>query len=206
MHWARRKLLTLHFHIVTNFAKILSGKPFNNFIFSYLLPVLFVIEHNICLFPNSLSKTNFLPMFAIFWHQEPCFWLKHRVKQRVVNNLQRARLSCGRMIRLLAHPLPLISRQQIVSLSQYSPVRPYWRWEGEGCRHGGKLYDHEKAWPSINHSILSGVTWQLLYFQRPCWLVAFSTDGPRTRTITSWRRSVSSRWASMQIKRKFCIS
>jgi hypothetical protein len=39
--------------------------------------------------------------------------------QRILDDLWRTRLSCGRMIRLLAHPLPP-SRQQVVSLSQSS--------------------------------------------------------------------------------------
>ncbi len=45
-------------------------------------------------------------------------------------------LSCGRMIRLLAHPLPPYSRQQIASLSQSSCVAPIeltdMRWGGGG--------------------------------------------------------------------------
>jgi len=43
--------------------------------------------------------------------------------QRVLNDfdLYRIRLSCGRTIRLLAHPLPP-SRQQVISLSQSSCV------------------------------------------------------------------------------------
>jgi hypothetical protein len=35
----------------------------------------------------------------------------------VLNDLWRTRLSCGRMIRLLARPLPPPARQQVVSLS-----------------------------------------------------------------------------------------
>ncbi len=38
--------------------------------------------------------------------------------QRVLNDLYMTLLSCGRMIRLLAHPLPSLSWQQVVSLSQ----------------------------------------------------------------------------------------
>jgi hypothetical protein len=43
--------------------------------------------------------------------------------QRVLNDIQRHRLSCGLMIRLLAHPPPL-SREQVVSHSQSSCVSP----------------------------------------------------------------------------------
>ncbi len=33
---------------------------------------------------------------------------------------------------------------------------------GEGSTRGTKSYDREKSWPSLNHSILSGVTWHSL--------------------------------------------
>jgi hypothetical protein len=59
--------------------------------------------------------------------------------------------SRGRMIRLQARPS---SRQQlVVSLSQSSCVSPVELTEGGG----GKTYDREKAWPSINHLILSAL-------------------------------------------------
>ncbi len=54
------------------------------------------------------------------------------------------RFSCGRMIRLLSHPLLPLSRQQDVDLT-------------DGRTGGGaKSYDRKKAWPSIKHSTLSG--------------------------------------------------
>jgi hypothetical protein len=62
------------------------------------------------------------------------------------------------MIRLLAHPLPLLSRQQVVSLSQSSCVSPVKLNDRRGREvgwRGAKSYDREKAWSSINHSILS---------------------------------------------------
>ncbi len=80
-------------------------------------------------------------------------------KQRVLTDLYRTRLSCGRMIQLLAPP-PF--RQQVVYLFPYSCVSPVkltngsWPigWEGK-CKWGAKSYDHQKAWSSIIHSILS---------------------------------------------------
>jgi hypothetical protein len=52
-------------------------------------------------------------------------------------------------------PFPL-SRQQVFQSSFVSPVElSYWRVEGGGGR-GTKSYDGEKAWSSINHSLLSG--------------------------------------------------
>jgi hypothetical protein len=67
------------------------------------------------------------------------------------------------MIRLLAHPLPLLSRQLVVSFSHSSCVSPVELTDERGGRGGGrgaKSYDGEKAWPSINYSILSGRRFQ----------------------------------------------
>ena len=60
------------------------------------------------------------------------------------------------MIWLLPHPH---SHQQVVSLSRSSCVSPVELLTGYGGRGGGgeaKSNDREKAWSSINHSILSG--------------------------------------------------
>ncbi len=50
-------------------------------------------------------------------------------------------------------------RQQVVSLSQSScvlPVKLTEEGEAVGCGRGAKSNDREKAWSSINHSMLSG--------------------------------------------------
>jgi hypothetical protein len=58
------------------------------------------------------------------------------------------------MIRLFAHSPH--SRQQVVSLSQSSCVSPVELTDGkEGCGHVVKSYYRDKAWSSINHSLLS---------------------------------------------------
>jgi hypothetical protein len=62
------------------------------------------------------------------------------------------------MIRVHARPL---SPQQIVSLSPSSYVSPVQLTVvrgggGRGDRRGAESYDPQKAWPSINHSILFG--------------------------------------------------
>jgi hypothetical protein len=63
------------------------------------------------------------------------------------------------MVWLHAHPLPLPCT---VSFSQSSCVSPTERW-GRGVGDGGAGVDEEviirreEAWPSINHSILSGI-------------------------------------------------
>jgi hypothetical protein len=63
--------------------------------------------------------------------------------------IYRGRLSCGRMIRLHAHPLPLMSK--FVSLTQSSCVSPVKLTSGrEGGRGGAKLCVCEEAWLSIN--------------------------------------------------------
>jgi hypothetical protein len=65
------------------------------------------------------------------------------------------------MIWLLAHPLPLISRQQVVSLSpgvssvELTDGRRGREWEMS------QSDDGETAWSSINHSILYGY-WHLI--------------------------------------------
>jgi hypothetical protein len=76
--------------------------------------------------------------------------------QRVLNDLQRTSLSRRRTIWLLPHHL---FRQQVVSLSQSSCVSPVELFDGRKDLEGGggaKSYDGENAWPSINHSTLSG--------------------------------------------------
>jgi hypothetical protein len=76
--------------------------------------------------------------------------------QRVLNDLWRTRLFRRRMIWLLAHPH--LSCQQDAALSQSSCVSPVELTDGRGGRgeRGAKSYDSEKAWSSINHTILSG--------------------------------------------------
>ncbi len=71
-----------------------------------------------------------------------------RPVQRVLNVLLRTRLSCGRMIWILPHPLPP-SSQQVVSLSKSSFVSPVELMDGAGGA-------------SINHSILFGPASQVL--------------------------------------------
>jgi hypothetical protein len=67
-----------------------------------------------------------------------------------------------RMIQLLAHPLPPflhLSSEQVVSLSQSFRVLPVELTDGGGRGgRGAKSHDLEKAWPTINHSILSDPT------------------------------------------------
>ncbi len=74
--------------------------------------------------------------------------------QRVLNDFKRTKLSCGRMIRLLTHPLPP-SHVCKLSLFQSSCVSPVELTDGRGGDEDGGG-DRVKAWSSINHSILSG--------------------------------------------------
>ncbi len=56
----------------------------------------------------------------------------------------------------LPRPLPLISRQQVVHLSQSFCVSPVPLAEGGGGGgRGAEFYDRMKAWPSINRYMLS---------------------------------------------------
>ncbi len=90
-----------------------------------------------------------------------CSWQEKRLSQRVLNDLQRSRLSCGgRMTRLLAHPLPSPLRWSgCLSFSVFLCFagRAYWLGEGRG-RWGAISCYRKKAWSSINHAILSGLS------------------------------------------------
>jgi hypothetical protein len=66
----------------------------------------------------------------------------------------------GRIIWLLSHyPLPPLLSATCLSFSVcVSPIKltdGKW-WEGVGLGAKSKSYDGKKAWPSLNHSILSG--------------------------------------------------
>jgi hypothetical protein len=47
------------------------------------------------------------------------------------------------------------------------------KWIGGGGEGGAKSYDREKAWPSINHSILSG---ENLLYGNPLYVLIKETD------------------------------
>jgi hypothetical protein len=75
----------------------------------------------------------------------------------------------------LPHPPPLpVSRQLLVSLSQSSCVSQAELTAGKGREGGGgrgaESYDSEKAWPCINHSILSGGMKPLDLFKINIWI------------------------------------
>jgi hypothetical protein len=62
------------------------------------------------------------------------------------------------MTRLLAHPLPrsLVSRLNRLHTGSLRKRKALLTGEGKGGGRGAKSYNVEKAFPSINHSILSG--------------------------------------------------
>jgi hypothetical protein len=74
-------------------------------------------------------------------------------------------LSCGRIIRLLAHPLPLspISKLSLLLSLPVCRRSGLLTGEGEGNGGGAKSYDGEKGWPSVNHSLLSDGNYSHLY-------------------------------------------
>ncbi len=58
------------------------------------------------------------------------------------------------VVRLGSYPTPPTSpvpSANCLSFSLCVDSRPYWREIGGGSERGAKLYDREKAWPSINH-------------------------------------------------------
>ncbi len=75
---------------------------------------------------------------------------KHR---RVLNDLSRTRFSCVRMSELLPHPFFSLFPNLPVSRRSSLLTR-----EGKGA----KSYDLQKAWPSVNCSILSGTNVSLV--------------------------------------------
>jgi hypothetical protein len=83
------------------------------------------------------------------------------ILQEVLNDLQRTRLYCGSVIRLLAHslphPFPISKASLFFQSSCVSPVELTDR----GVR-GAKSYDREKAWHSINYSLFSAVQYNNL--------------------------------------------
>jgi hypothetical protein len=94
-------------------------------------------------------------------------------------------LSRHRMIWLLPHPLaPLPSANCTVSLTQSSCVSPVELTDGDGRGRAGqggheaKSYDIEKAWSSINHSILSGLETSLYFVS--CSLTSLCDPLPQT--------------------------
>jgi hypothetical protein len=76
--------------------------------------------------------------------------------QRVLNDLQRTRLSSGRMIRFPAHTLPLSPVRKLSLFLNLPPDELTGGREEDGVGED-KQFDRGKAWPSINHSILSGL-------------------------------------------------
>jgi hypothetical protein len=69
-------------------------------------------------------------------------------KQRVLNDLQRTRLSCGRMNWLLAHPLPSASCLSF-SLFLCAAAVKLERGEGGAWARNHESYDRKKVWSSI---------------------------------------------------------
>jgi hypothetical protein len=78
------------------------------------------------------------------------FTIMFTCPQRVLNDLYRTRLSYVRMTRLLGHPLPLLSRQHVlteVSLLQFLVCRrsSFLTGEGRGAGEEPKSYDRGKG-------------------------------------------------------------
>ncbi len=110
------------------------------------------------------------------------------VHQRVLNNLQRTRLSRRHKIRLTPPPL---SRQQVVSFCQSSCVSLGQLSVGKGG--GGarsQIIKPRKAWPSINHSLLPDVLQNCVIFRHVDALVS----------MFQFRKRKGNRWCTLQAK------
>jgi hypothetical protein len=82
---------------------------------------------------------------------------RYSLSQRVLNGLQMTRLSRRRMIRLLPHPVPTISEIDRRHTGRMRKRDILLTEKGGGGGGGAQSCDGEKAWSSINHSILSGL-------------------------------------------------
>jgi hypothetical protein len=81
------------------------------------------------------------------------FYVLNRLVQRVLNDVKRTRLS--RLIWLLAYPPPLlVSKLDWRPTGRLRKERTCCREEGRG-KAWSESYDSEKAWYSINRSVLS---------------------------------------------------
>jgi hypothetical protein len=90
--------------------------------------------------------------------------LLYTLAQRVLNDLQRTRLSRRRITWLLSHPLPSLPSASSTGRHTGRLRKCDKNLLGEGGEggEGAKSYDGEKAWSSINHSILSALAhWQI---------------------------------------------
>ncbi len=102
-------------------------------------------------FPSSLCW--YFPLitvrFIFGWELFPfSLWI-----QRVMNDLKTSKLSRGRMIWLLPHPLPLLRHTGRLRKKDNLLTG-----QGEGSGRGAESYDGKKSWSSINHSILSALS------------------------------------------------
>ncbi len=98
-----------------------------------------------------------------------------RYLNRVVNDLQRTRLSRCRMNLL---PLPLTSVSSTGAATHRKTGKGRQHADGRGGRGEANSYDCEKAWPSVNHSILSALRLLYLhvYIQLISWECLFNVN------------------------------
>jgi hypothetical protein len=93
-------------------------------------------------------------------------YIMYNIIQRVLNDLERIRISRRRMIWLLPHTL---SRQQVVSLSRSSCVSSVEFTDGRGGSRGGEEPNQEtarKPWSSINHKKLSDTLFSMITYSK----------------------------------------
>ncbi len=110
--------------------------------------------------PCKHSQNGYLPILASRSLSFSSLWTAQRVEQRVLNGLYMAFLRLYNSTpRPPIPPPPVIIFSSFLSLPVCRRSSLYWRergglgWGGRGA----KSYDGEKAWPSLNHSILSAV-------------------------------------------------
>ncbi len=121
-------------------------------VFSILSLPFFCLLSSVCLSDRQLCFCLSVILIYVYLFGIP--------PQRVLNELWRTRLSRRRMMWLLAHPLPPLPSAISTGDTQEDWERETTCWQERGVGGawgGGEAYpdDGEKAWFSINHSILS---------------------------------------------------
>ncbi len=122
------------------------------------------------------------------------------------------RLSCGRMIPLLAHPPPPLSVSKLSVFLNLPVCRQSSLLTGEGWRGGRRVKscEHEKALPSLNHSMSSTYELLIQVFSGPLLVMYGLLFGPKfvsfAATPTEVLYTANKIWFMFSQKRNCAVS
>jgi hypothetical protein len=91
----------------------------------------------------------------------------NKINLRLLNDLQRTRLSRGRIIRLLANPIPNPLPSVSSTHRKAEKKRQLLNGRGGEGGRGAESYDRKEAWSSINPSVPSEIN-QLMFIRAMC--------------------------------------